>query len=68
MSTIAAISSPIGAGGIGIVRVSGKDALGIADAIFSFSHKKRIRHTKRAKTGLTRQDKKVFVRFGFRFI
>ena len=40
MSTIAAISSPIGAGGIGIVRVSGKDALGIADAIFSFSHKK----------------------------
>ena len=40
MSTIAAISSPIGAGGSGIVRVSGKDALGIADAIFSFSHKK----------------------------
>lgn len=39
MSTIAAISSPIGAGGIGIVRVSGKDALGIADAIFSFSSK-----------------------------
>lgn len=39
MSTIAAISSPIGAGGIGIVRVSGKDALGIADAIFSFSRK-----------------------------
>lgn len=36
MSTIAAISSPIGAGGIGIVRVSGEDALGIADAIFSF--------------------------------
>jgi len=34
MSTIAAISSPIGAGGIGIVRVSGKDALSIADAIF----------------------------------
>ncbi len=39
MSTIAAISSPIGAGGIGIVRVSGEDSLGIADAIFSFSSK-----------------------------
>lgn len=34
MSTIAAISSPIGAGGIGIVRVSGEDALAIADAVF----------------------------------
>ncbi|MBQ9276967.1 MAG: hypothetical protein IJ226_05200 [Clostridia bacterium] len=39
MSTIAAISSPIGAGGIGIVRVSGENALKIADAIFSFAHK-----------------------------
>lgn len=38
MSTIAAISSPIGAGGIGIVRVSGEEALGIADAIFNFAH------------------------------
>ena len=38
MSTIAAISSPIGAGGIGIVRVSGEDALKIADAIFNFAH------------------------------
>ena len=36
MKTIVAISSPIGAGGIGIVRVSGNDALGIADAIFNF--------------------------------
>lgn len=36
MSTIAAISSPIGTGGIGIVRVSGEDALKIADAIFVF--------------------------------
>ncbi|MDE7372941.1 MAG: 50S ribosome-binding GTPase, partial [Clostridia bacterium] len=36
MKTIAAISSPIGAGGIGIVRVSGSDALSIADAIFNF--------------------------------
>lgn len=32
--TIAAISTPIGEGGIGIVRISGKDALRIADRIF----------------------------------
>jgi tRNA modification GTPase len=32
--TIAAISTPIGAGGIGIVRLSGKDAFSIADKIF----------------------------------
>lgn len=38
MSTIAAVSSPIGAGGIGIVRVSGEEALRIADAIFYFAH------------------------------
>lgn len=36
MKTITAISSPIGAGGIGIVRVSGNDSLSIADAIFNF--------------------------------
>lgn len=40
MSTIVAISSPVGAGGIGIVRVSGKDALDIAGAIFVFASKK----------------------------
>jgi tRNA modification GTPase len=32
--TIAAISTPVGEGGVGIVRVSGKDALEIADKIF----------------------------------
>lgn len=36
MKTIAAISSPIGAGGIGIVRVSGDEAVGIADTVFNF--------------------------------
>ncbi len=34
MKTIVAISTPIGAGGIGIVRLSGKDALKMADAVF----------------------------------
>lgn len=33
--TIAAIATPIGDGGIGIVRLSGKDALSIADRIFA---------------------------------
>lgn len=33
--TIAAIATPAGQGGIGIVRVSGPDALGIGDRIFS---------------------------------
>ena len=32
--TIAAISTPVGEGGIGIVRISGRDALKIADKIF----------------------------------
>ncbi len=41
MSVIAAISSPIGAGGIGIVRMSGNGALAIADAIFLFNGKNR---------------------------
>ena len=34
MKTIVAISTPIGAGGIGIVRISGQDARKIADAVF----------------------------------
>jgi tRNA modification GTPase len=34
MKTIVAISTPIGAGGIGIVRISGKEALKMADAVF----------------------------------
>ncbi|MBF0565133.1 MAG: tRNA uridine-5-carboxymethylaminomethyl(34) synthesis GTPase MnmE [Nitrospirae bacterium] len=38
--TIAAISTPIGEGGIGIVRLSGPDAILIADKVFS-SHRKR---------------------------
>ena len=38
--TIVAISTPPGAGGIGIVRLSGKEALGVADQIF-FNKKKQ---------------------------
>jgi len=39
--TIAAISTPVGEGGIGIVRLSGKDSLKIADKIFFSSSGKR---------------------------
>ena len=39
--TIAAISTPAGEGGIGIVRLSGKGALGIADKIFISSSGKK---------------------------
>ncbi|MBD5092343.1 MAG: tRNA uridine-5-carboxymethylaminomethyl(34) synthesis GTPase MnmE [Clostridiales bacterium] len=42
MKTIAAISSPIGAGGIGIVRVSGDEAVGIADTVFNFGNSTSI--------------------------
>ena len=37
--TIAAISTPTGTGGIGIVRLSGKDAIAIADRIFVAKNK-----------------------------
>ncbi len=33
-STIAAISTPMGTGGVGIIRISGENALGIADKLF----------------------------------
>ncbi|MDP2938613.1 MAG: tRNA uridine-5-carboxymethylaminomethyl(34) synthesis GTPase MnmE [Candidatus Omnitrophota bacterium] len=39
--TISAISTPIGEAGIGIVRLSGKDALKIADKIFKSSDNKK---------------------------
>jgi tRNA modification GTPase len=39
--TIAAIATPIGESGIGIVRISGKDALAIADRVFVSRDKKK---------------------------
>ena len=41
--TIAAISTPIGVGGIGIIRVSGKDAISIVDKIFRAASKKSLK-------------------------
>jgi len=40
--TIVAISTPIGEGGIGIVRLSGKDALKITDKIFQAKKRKKL--------------------------
>ena len=34
-STIAAIATPLGVGGIGVIRISGPDAVQTAEAIFS---------------------------------
>ena len=39
MSTICAISTPYGSGGIAVIRISGKSAIAIADSIF---HAKKI--------------------------
>lgn len=44
--TIAAISTPLGEGGVGIVRISGKDALHIAEKIFSSPKNKSLHHAK----------------------
>jgi tRNA modification GTPase len=40
--TIAAISTPIGQGGIGIVRLSGPEAISIAEKVFRSGRKKRL--------------------------
>jgi tRNA modification GTPase len=40
--TITAISTPVGQGGIGIVRLSGKNAIKIADTIFRSPKKKKL--------------------------
>lgn len=43
--TIAAISTPVGVGGIGIIRVSGNDAVSIVDKIFKAASKKSLADT-----------------------
>src|SRR3989338_3323641 len=39
--TIVAVSTPVGEGGIGIVRLSGKDALAVADKMFVARNKEK---------------------------
>lgn len=43
--TIAAISTPVGVGGIGIIRVSGNDAVSIVDKVFRAASKKQLKDT-----------------------
>jgi len=40
--TIAAIATPVGQGGIGIIRISGKDAISIADAVLRLHGGKKL--------------------------
>ncbi|RKY88922.1 tRNA uridine-5-carboxymethylaminomethyl(34) synthesis GTPase MnmE [candidate division KSB1 bacterium] len=42
-NTIAAISTPLGRGGIAVIRVSGKDAIAIAERVFRSSHGGEVR-------------------------
>ncbi len=42
--TIAAISTPLGEGGIGIVRLSGKDSIEVVEKIFTSPRKRRLRN------------------------
>lgn len=44
--TIAAIATPLGEGGIGVVRVSGRDALRVADAVFEPQSRRPVREQK----------------------
>lgn len=47
--TVAALSTPVGTGGIAVIRMSGPDALSIADRIFQSSRRKRIAETESHK-------------------
>lgn len=46
LSAIAAISTPLGTGGVGIIRISGKNATEIADRIFVSVNGKKLRSSK----------------------
>jgi len=45
-TTIAAIATPYGRGGISVIRISGDDAIAIADRIFKAKNKKTLAETK----------------------
>ena len=42
LSAIAAISTPLGTGGVGIIRISGKNSTEIADRIFVAASGKKL--------------------------
>lgn len=52
MSTIAAISTGLAAGGIGIVRISGENALNVADSIFKTVQGIELKKTEWLQSGV----------------
>ena len=44
--TIAAISTPNGAGGMGVIRISGKDSLEVAESVFRSVSGKKLKEMK----------------------
>ena len=46
LSAIAAISTPLGTGGVGIIRISGKNATKIADRVFVSVNGKKLSASK----------------------
>ena len=43
--TIAAIATPYGKGGVAVIRISGADAIAIADRIFVAKNSKKVEQT-----------------------
>lgn len=50
MDTIAAVSTPYGKGGVAMIRISGTDAIEIADKVFFAKSQKRLADTEHGKT------------------
>ena len=48
--TIAAVSTPRGKGGIAVIRISGADALSVADKVFFPKNRKKLSETEHAKS------------------
>lgn len=61
--TIAAIATPLGEGGIGIVRVSGKNAVAVVDQIFCAANKRALkdRHSYRAVYGIVKDSQTGYI-------
>ncbi len=60
MSTIAAISTPLGTGGLGVIRVSGEDAISICENVFKSKNEVKLSD----KKGYTAVYGKVFDKEG----
>jgi tRNA modification GTPase len=54
-STITAVATPPGKGGIGIIRISGKDALSIAESIFVKKQRKNLSEKKDKKKSFSKK-------------